>query len=169
MKRQVSLSLAKSAAPWRRRLLSTLRDTTRHAATLSQLLALSLAAQPLLAGGWDTLVLSSLVVKVSCKSRSYVTFPLTGSSGAASDKVTALEKAGVIVTNSPAKIGAEMLKVCLSMYMSAISMLTRVLTGNESGWFGVDLEYPYHHNELDNRCFYSYLYLNLDGCFQPFT
>lgn len=31
--------------------------------------------------------------------------------GAASDKVAALEKAGVIVTNSPALIGAEMLKV----------------------------------------------------------
>ena len=31
--------------------------------------------------------------------------------GAASDKVAALEKAGVIVTDSPAKIGATMLKV----------------------------------------------------------
>lgn len=31
--------------------------------------------------------------------------------GAASDKVAALSKAGVIVTDSPAKIGAEMLKV----------------------------------------------------------
>ena len=34
--------------------------------------------------------------------------------GAASDKVTALEKAGVIVTDSPAKIGATMLKVTAS-------------------------------------------------------
>lgn len=32
--------------------------------------------------------------------------------GAASDKVAALEKAGVIVTDSPAKIGSAMLKVC---------------------------------------------------------
>jgi succinyl-CoA synthetase alpha subunit len=32
-------------------------------------------------------------------------------SGAASDKVAALEKAGVIVADSPAKIGSEMLKV----------------------------------------------------------
>jgi succinyl-CoA synthetase alpha subunit len=31
--------------------------------------------------------------------------------GAASDKVAALEKAGAIVTDSPAKIGPEMLKV----------------------------------------------------------
>ena len=33
------------------------------------------------------------------------------SAGAASDKVKALEQAGAIVTDSPAKIGAEMLKV----------------------------------------------------------
>lgn len=32
--------------------------------------------------------------------------------GAASDKVAALERAGVHVTDSPAKIGSEMLKVC---------------------------------------------------------
>ena len=32
-------------------------------------------------------------------------------SGAAKDKVAALEKAGVIVTDSPAKIGEAMLKV----------------------------------------------------------
>jgi len=35
---------------------------------------------------------------------------ISGGKGAASDKVAALEKAGVIVTNSPALIGAEMLK-----------------------------------------------------------
>lgn len=34
--------------------------------------------------------------------------------GAASDKVAALEKAGVIVTDSPAKIGASMLEVSLA-------------------------------------------------------
>lgn len=33
--------------------------------------------------------------------------------GAASDKVAALEKAGAIVTDSPAKIGSEMLKVSI--------------------------------------------------------
>ena len=35
--------------------------------------------------------------------------------GAASDKVAALEKAGVMVTDSPAKIGSTMLKVCCSV------------------------------------------------------
>ncbi|KAF9015063.1 succinate-CoA ligase [Cyathus striatus] len=35
---------------------------------------------------------------------------ISGGKGAASDKVAALEKAGVIVTDSPAKIGSEMLK-----------------------------------------------------------
>ena len=36
---------------------------------------------------------------------------ISGGKGAASDKVAALQKAGVIVTDSPAKIGSEMLKV----------------------------------------------------------
>lgn len=35
--------------------------------------------------------------------------------GAASDKVAALEKAGAIVTDSPAKIGASMLKVKITI------------------------------------------------------
>ena len=39
-------------------------------------------------------------------------------SGAASDKVAALQKAGVIVTDSPAKIGSEMLKVRLPDHVS---------------------------------------------------
>lgn len=36
---------------------------------------------------------------------------ISGGKGAASDKVAALEKAGAIVTDSPAKIGPTMLKV----------------------------------------------------------
>lgn len=35
---------------------------------------------------------------------------ISGGKGAASDKVDALQRAGVIVTDSPAKIGLEMLK-----------------------------------------------------------
>ena len=46
---------------------------------------------------------------------------VTAFSGAASDKVTALEAAGVVVTDSPAKIGSEMLKV--SKYPSFIFFL----------------------------------------------
>jgi succinyl-CoA synthetase alpha subunit len=38
---------------------------------------------------------------------------ISGGKGAASDKVAALTRAGAIVTDSPAKIGAEMLKACL--------------------------------------------------------
>jgi hypothetical protein len=46
------------------------------------------------------------------------------STGAASDKVAALERAGAIVTDSPAKIGAEMLKVCFHSYHSHAHLLT---------------------------------------------
>ena len=37
--------------------------------------------------------------------------------GAASDKVAALERAGAVVTDSPAKIGSEMLKVQMLVYV----------------------------------------------------
>jgi hypothetical protein len=61
--------------------------------------------------------------------------------GAAVDKVAALERAGVIVTDSPAKIGAEMLKVC-----SALIICNGVLTfwtGNEGGRSRIDRYYRY--------------------------
>ena len=40
---------------------------------------------------------------------------ISGGKGAAKDKVAALEAAGAIVTDSPAKIGIEMMKACFSM------------------------------------------------------
>lgn len=40
---------------------------------------------------------------------------ISGGKGAASDKVAALERAGAIVTDSPAKIGSELLKVSVSL------------------------------------------------------
>jgi succinyl-CoA synthetase alpha subunit len=64
------------------------------------------------------LVRSSLVARVSFQTvnlHSCVLTPLP--SGAASDKVAALEKAGVHVTDSPAKIGSAMLKVSMSLYL----------------------------------------------------
>lgn len=42
--------------------------------------------------------------------------------GAASDKISALERAGVIVTDSPAKIGAEMLKVRTEIFNMDMSL-----------------------------------------------
>ncbi len=57
--------------------------------------------------------------------------------GAASDKVAALTQAGAIVTDSPAKIGAEMLKV--SGPLTAIFDLDLIrVTGHESCRIGVD-------------------------------
>lgn len=57
--------------------------------------------------------------------------------GAAVDKVRALETAGVVVTDSPAKIGSEMLKVS-SVFTFACDDLDRCVTGYESSRF--DLE-----------------------------
>ena len=111
---QVSSSLVRLAVPWRRRLPNTSRGTTRLGQTPSPSSASSLVALLPQAVAWVTLVPSSPVARVSAVCYSY------GSSrsdflrlGAASDKVAALEKAGVIVTDSPAKIGSAMLKVCL--------------------------------------------------------
>jgi len=82
------------------------------------------------------LVLSFLVVKVWTIVLAFA-LPLTlGFAGAAADKVAALERAGVVVTDSPAKIGAEMLKVC-----SALIVCDGILTfgkGNEGGRSRVD-------------------------------
>jgi succinyl-CoA synthetase alpha subunit len=60
---------------------------------------------------------------------------ISGGKGAASDKVAALERAGAIVTNSPAKIGAEMLKVCFCLLsVHRMLMLMNLSTGDEGGW-----------------------------------
>lgn len=61
--------------------------------------------------------------------------------GAAVDKVAALERAGVIVTDSPAKIGAEMLKVC-SIFIVFNGMLT-FGKGNEGSRSRLDRYYRY--------------------------
>lgn len=58
-------------------------------------------------------VLLSREAKVGLLPETQMHIILTCLLGAASDKVKALEKAGAIVTDSPAKIGAEMLKVSL--------------------------------------------------------
>lgn len=74
-----------------------------------------------------------------------------GITGAAVDKVAALERAGVIVTDSPAKIGAEMLKV-----RPASTACNGILTfgkGNEGSRPCVDREYSYTivHSAVLNR------------------
>jgi hypothetical protein len=55
--------------------------------------------------------------------------------GAASDKVKALEKAGAIVTDSPAKIGSELLKVCDNN--CCVTHVLNMITGDEGGWTGI--------------------------------
>jgi len=57
-------------------------------------------------------------------------------SGAAVDKVRALEKAGVIVTDSPAKIGTEILKVSLLSSFLLILFLKKSL-GHEGIQLGL--------------------------------
>ena len=52
---------------------------------------------------------------MSCKATCFVYATHIIHAGAAKDKVAAVEKAGVIVTDSPAKIGAAMLKVRSSL------------------------------------------------------
>ena len=52
---------------------------------------------------------------------------ISGGKGAASDKVAALEAAGVIVTDSPAKIGSEMLQVRSSGSLSSFGDLILLL------------------------------------------
>lgn len=64
---------------------------------------------------------------------------ISGGKGAASDKVAALEKAGAVVTDSPAKIGIEMLKVGIFWFpFSKIVTLTTLVAGHASSWVGLD-------------------------------
>lgn len=56
---------------------------------------------------------------------------LTFRQGAASDKVAALEKAGVIVTDSPSRIGTSLLEVSLVRSFTGPDLLT-CYTGDES-------------------------------------
>lgn len=64
-------------------------------------------------------------------------------SGAAVDKVHALEKAGVIVTDSPAKIGSEMSKVSPSIPHVCTRCLIVLPIGHESSRFDLDLTTSY--------------------------
>ena len=94
-------------------LQSTWRSTTRPENTPNLLSPSSPAALLLRAGVWDTLARLFPAERVQ---NVFLLIPLAEGiliswSGAAKDKVAALEKAGAIVTDSPAKIGEVMLKV----------------------------------------------------------
>lgn len=118
--------------------LSISNSTTRPEASLSLLLGSLLDVPLLLEDVWVTLVPSFLVEKVRihlCIVLHYLTQIIVG---AASDKVAALQKAGVIVTDSPAKIGAEMLKVSLSIFSLSTRAHPPLFPGNEGGRFGLD-------------------------------
>jgi succinyl-CoA synthetase alpha subunit len=75
-------------------------------------------------------------------------------SGAASDKVAALQKAGVIVTDSPAEIGSEMLKV-RKLTMSPTR--SDPVSGGESCWTRLNADdNPYW---LHNRVIFALEYV----------
>lgn len=78
------------------------------------------------------LVPSSLVAKVSHTVHGVECILKLLGQGAASDKVAALEKAGVIVTDSPAKIGVSMLEVSLARSLAGVDLLTSC-AGDEDG------------------------------------
>ncbi len=65
---------------------------------------------------------------------------ISGGKGAASDKVAALQKAGVVVSDSPAKIGSLLLKVrlaCHSRSLGDIHGCCPPFLGNASRWIRV--------------------------------
>lgn len=83
---------------------------------------------------------------------------ISGGKGAASDKVAALEKAGAIVVDSPAKIGSELLKV--RSLNSSFGDHTKETAGYEGSWVGVvDKQLFFLHKPESNvdSCRYKYL------------
>jgi hypothetical protein len=93
------------------------------------------------AGAWGTQVPSSqeervwLPYEMSLSTVSDI-FMLPG---AAIDKVKALERAGAIVTDSPAKIGQQMMQVLRILSFNCIvHLLTIFYQGNEGGGSHVD-------------------------------
>lgn len=70
---------------------------------------------------------------------------ISGGKGRAEDKVAALEKAGAIVTDSPAKIGSTMLKVCsrnCTHHSHSDTVLSMI--GHERRWVDVDMLEVWH-------------------------